>query len=107
MAVDSDTAARDVVEARDQVDNGRLAAARRAEQCHHFAGRRVDIYFPQDCGKLIVAEADLFEANVALAIHEVDRVWLLFNGRLSVQKLEDALRRGHGAHDPVERETEL
>ena len=43
VAVDRDAAVGDVVEARDQVHDGRLAAAGRSEQRDDLAGLRVDV----------------------------------------------------------------
>ena len=65
-AVDRDAAAGDVVEARHQVDDRRLAAARRAHERDHLAGLGVDVDVAQDGADGVVAEGDVLETHVAL-----------------------------------------
>ena len=100
MAVNGHLSSGHVVEARDEVDDGGLAGAGRAEQCHCLAwlGHETDIlehrFAPAE-----VAEVDLLESHLSLEGREFDRVRLLDHLGLDVEDLEDALGRGPRLRD--------
>ena len=65
-------AAGDVVEARQQVDDRRLAAAGGPEQRDHLAGLGIDVDVVEHGADRVVAEADVVEAHLALDVLELD-----------------------------------
>ena len=65
-AVDRDDAALAVVEAQQQVDDGRLAGARAADETDLLARTDVQVELVDDAAVLAVVERDIVEADVAI-----------------------------------------
>ena len=99
-------AAGDVVEARQQVDDRRLAAAGRAEQGDDLARLRLEVDVAEHGADRVVAEGDVVEAHVALDVRQRDGVRLLLDRGLGVEDLEDALAGGAGARELLDDEAE-
>ena len=97
VAVDLDRAAGDVVEARQQPRDRRLAAGRAADHRDRLAGAQVQREVVEDQRPVAVGEADAVEADVAVAVGEVDRVGAVDDRRLLVEDLVDPLGRCRGA----------
>ena len=71
--VDGDGPLGHVVEARQEVDDGRLAAAGGAEKCDHLARGGIDLDVAEHGAHVVVAEGDVAEADVALGAGEGGR----------------------------------
>src|SRR6185295_6196458 len=65
LSVDPDRAFRGIVEARDEVDQRRLAFAGRADDRAHLAGRDFEVDVREDELVRLVAESDMVEGDVA------------------------------------------
>ncbi len=86
------------VEARDQVDERRLAAARRPDQRHGFARRDVEVEVGERGATVFrVALGHVLEADAALRASQRDGAGIGF--RLLGDQPEDALGRGQSALD--------
>ena len=73
-AVDRDAPARDVVEARDEVHDGGLAAAGGPSRAMTLPGFGIDVDAGEDGAQVVVAEGNVFEADVAFDVLERARV---------------------------------
>ena len=96
-AVDQDAAVVDLVEAQEEVDEGRLAGAGGTDDGHGLAGLHVEREIVDERRVGQVAERHVFERDVAARVLENDRrdrVGLLLG---LVEQLEDALGRGRRA----------
>ena len=96
-AVDGNAARRDLVEARDQVGDRRLAGAARPDKGDHLAG----FHFEADVGEcrhaLLVLERDVVEDDVPLDLRQFLGVRLVRDRLLEVDDGEDAVDGGHRA----------
>ena len=96
-AVDPDRAARDVVEARDQVDDRRLASARRSDQTDQLARRHLEAHTTEHLADAVVGEGDVFERDPAADRLEPHRARRVADLGLGIEHLEHAVRRRRGA----------
>ena len=80
-----------VVEAAEQVDDGGLACARRADQGNRFAGSCIQADVLQDGFVRFVAEGDVVEADVAVDVVERFCVWQIGDGLVFIHDFKDAL----------------
>ena len=105
--IDLDRAGRGVVEARDQVDQRRLAAAGAADDRGRLAGTGAERDVPKD-GFLGagIAELEAAEDDLAAAgrIARADRLLRIADHRLRVEHLADPPRRDDAARDQDEHE---
>ncbi len=67
MAVDVDGAGLDVVEARDEADDGGFSAAGRADDAYELAGLDLEVEIGEDWVVGVVAEGDVVEFDLAVA----------------------------------------
>jgi hypothetical protein len=102
-AVDRDPPGARVVEAREQLRDGRLARPGVAHQRHCRPGGNVEVEVVEDVGQLAVAEADVVEVDVTVDVPELARVRGVDDVRLLVQHDRDPVeRRGRGEEGVVE-----
>ncbi len=66
LAIDQDAPALQVVQAQQQVDQGRLACTGRADQADFFPGLDVQVQATNDPALLAVVEIHLFETHFAM-----------------------------------------
>ena len=100
-AIDGDTAAVDLVETRQQVDDGGLAGPGRAHQGEDLPGFGLQRHILEDRDARPVFEIDILEAYPAM--HRIQRGRLrpvIHLGR-RVDHLEDPFRPGQGSLDGV------
>ncbi len=107
VAVERDAAAADVVEARHQIDQGRLARSAHAHERHHLAAPDVQRDVAQgELGRAGIAERDVLEPQRLAEAEQGVGVGPVGDGRRQVEDLEHALdRRGRlldGVHDARE-----
>ena len=92
VAVDRHRALGHVVEARQQVDDCRLAGARRADQRDRAPRFDVEVHEVEDVAAvLLVAEHHVVEVDAPADLRQVRRVGLVADLRRDVERLEDAL----------------
>ena len=106
-AVDVDVADGGVVEARDELEHARLAAAGAADYGRHLARVRLEAYVAQDgLVRAGIGEGDVVEPHARALGALGGAVRPVFDGGLGVQHLGDALRAGvaHGEEHDDERE---
>jgi len=97
VAVDQHRAAVHVVEARQQVDDGRLARAGRPDDGDGLARLGGQAHAAQHVLVLVVAHPHVAQLDAPLDGRHLDRAGLVDHVRHFVQKLEDALDPGDGA----------
>ena len=92
--VDQDVAARSVVEAGDQLAEGRFAAARRTDQSHCFSSPDVERDAVDHLPAAVVGE--VYIAEFDLLVQAVQRlgVGLVLDFRFGIEHVEDALACG-------------
>ena len=89
-----------IVEPREQVRDGRLAAARRPDQTDHLPGIHPERDALDHLTHAVVAEHDVLELDLALHRLQPNRSVLVDDLRLGVEHLEDPMRRARRAvHD--------
>ena len=88
MTVYQDLAFRQVVEARDEMSEGRLAAARSPDKGNPGTGGHVYADVPQSGVNAIVAEGDVSELDAANGPTAVFGARKVVHGRLGVQDQE-------------------
>ncbi len=88
-----------VVEAGHQACHGRLARTGPTHQGHRLARVQVQVEVAQDLYAVgtAVGEVDTLEADVAVAVDEVEGAGAIDDGRLLVEDFVDAFGRGRGA----------
>ncbi len=99
QAVDQHRAAVDIVEARDQVDDGGLAGAGWADDGDRLAGLGGEADVLQHRLSCLIGGADVLEVHLALDGGHLDGIRLVHDLRLDVQQAEDALAAGDGVLD--------
>src|SRR5262249_11504668 len=98
----------DVIEARQQVDDGALPAAGGAQQRDRLARLHLERHAVQDrVAAFEVAERDVVELDATLYVLELERVRLVGDVGLGIQDLEDALHRRRRLRHQVNNEAEL
>ncbi len=78
----------------------------RAEERDDLAGLRVDVDVREHGADVVVAEADVLEADVAADGRRAAARRALLHRRLGVEELEDALGGADAARDAVDREAD-
>ena len=104
LAVDGDAPAGDVVEARHQVGDGRLAGARRADDAQGLPGTDRERHPAQRFRVAIlgpVGERNVLEAQFAARQRQCRRARIVGHVRLLVEHLEQPLAGGGGARERV------
>ncbi len=110
LAVDRDPAGADVVVARDQVGDGRLAAARRAHDPERPASLHLEADVVQGRQRPPLAgigEIDMLEAEHRALDHEIADARAIGDVGLAVEDLEQALAGHRGAGERVDHHAEL
>ena len=91
-----------VVEAREQLDDRRLAGAGVADERHGLPGRHVEVEAVQHLGPVAVAEADALEADVAGRSAGSERAPRAVDDlRLRLEHVEDLVERGDRGQERV------
>ena len=98
-AINAHRAIGDVVEARQQVDDGGLARAGGADDGNGLAWFSLQADILQDRNALLVRGMDMIELHAPLDDWERLRAGLVFHLRHLVEEIEDALTAGNGALD--------
>ena len=95
LAVDEDAAGRDVEEPRHEVDDGRLARSRAADERHRLAARdlEIEVRDRRRAAVFRIGEGDVLEADGAGGDGERARAGAVDDARLLVEEGIDALRR--------------
>ena len=101
MAVDLDRAADDVIEAADQIDDGRLACAGRADERNGLAGLDMEGNVFEDDLFLVVGEGDVLKVHAAFDGRQVISAFLILNVAGRIHDFEDSLHGGHGGEQVV------
>ena len=91
LAVDPDRALGGIVEARDEVDQRRLALAGRADDRAHLAGRDFEVDVLEDELVRLITKSDVVEGDVAGEARRGLRVRRLREEGITVQDLLDAV----------------
>ena len=99
--VDRDPALARVVEAREQLRDGRLARARVADERDGRPRRDVEVEVVEDVRQLSVAEADVLEADVAPDRGQLTCVGRIDDLRLLVEHRRDPVERRRGGEERV------
>jgi hypothetical protein len=110
LAVDRDPASADVVVARDQMRDGRLAAARRADDPERPAGLHLeaDVMEGRQCPPFAgVGEIDVLEAEPGVGHHQVASTRPIRDVRLAVEHLEEAPAGHGGAREGIDHHAQL
>ena len=95
-AIDEDPALRDVVEARDEVRQGRLAATAHSDERDHLAAPDGQADVLERHLAVLVAEPDVVELDRLTEIVQRERVRRVRDRRLEGEDLEDPLGGGRG-----------
>ncbi len=93
LAVDQDMPALEVVEAQEEIDDGRLAGARRPDQADLFTRPDGEGKVVDRGRRLAIAKGDVVEADFAVVDNE----------RLGRRRIGDAVRAGNGVDAVVDR----
>ena len=110
LAVNGDAPAGDVVEARHQVGDGRLAGARRTDDAERLARADGERHPAQRLRVAIlgpIGERDVLEAQLAAGQRQRWRRRLVRHVRLLIEHLEQPLAGGGGARERVDHHAEL
>jgi len=101
VSVNQNAAVRDIIEARDQVDDGRLAGTRRADQRDAFACLDVEAQSLKDVNSRIVRERHVVEGDLAADRRQLASIRDVADGHRFVERLEDALQVCDGVNEAV------
>ena len=96
-----DGTAAQVVEAAEQVDDGGLARARRADKRNAFARLDVQVDILEDGLPFLIAEGDVVVINCAGNGRKCLGIRLVVNHDWFIHRLEDALQIRHVVHEAV------
>ena len=106
LIIERDPTCAHVVEARNEVDDGRLAAAGQSQQRDQFTGSGLEIDVAEHRRARVVGEVDVIKLDVALGLSRRHRAWVVLHFRFLVEDLEDAHpgggRSGDHHHHPTE-----
>ena len=94
VAVDLDGAGGDVIEARQQPRDGRLARPGAPDERDGLAGRDVGVKVAEDLGAVVVREGHVVEVDRAPDVEEVVGAGTVDDLGILVEDLEDAARAG-------------
>ena len=94
VPVDSNLPGIDVIKATEQVDDGRLARARRPDQGNRFARRCVHADVLQHRFARLVAECDIIECDVTVNLRQWLSVRQISDCLTLIEHVEDALCSG-------------
>ena len=100
-AVDLDRAVVDVVEAGDEVDGGRFADARFADEADHLARLQLQVDALEHGFALVVTKGHVVKAYAAFHARQAHGLRVGVGFGLGIDDLEDALGAGKGARHPV------
>ena len=89
--VDFDFPGDGIVEARNQADDGRLAAPRRADECRDLARLDLEAYIFQDQLVLVVPKRDFVKFDFALEVRGGARARLVTHPAIGLQNFADPL----------------
>ena len=103
-AIDQDPASGGVVETRQQVHDGALAAPGRAQEGDDLARLDLEGDVPEDRGGAVILKGDVVEGNVALDLLQLNGARPLLHRRGGIEHLEDALARGDSPCRDVDEE---
>ena len=95
-AIDQNLAAGRIVEARQQVNDRRLAAARHPQQSDRLPRLRLDVDMAQDRNATGITEGDVLELDVALNRRQRPGIRLVGDVALGIEDFEDTTGRGRG-----------
>ena len=101
VAVDRDPALAWVVEAGEQLRDGRLSCTRLTDECHRRPSGNLEIDVVQYLGQVAVAEADMVETDMTGRARQVDRSRRVHDIRLGFEHLHDLVQRGDGRKEHV------
>ena len=105
LPVDGDAPAGDVVEAGNQMGDGRLAAARRTDDADRTAGTHLETDAGNDLpvtGLVLVGEAHIVESQHPVPDLKLRRIRFVADGGLEIEDLEQPCARRRGAGEAID-----
>ena len=94
MSVDLDHALLDVVEAADQVHDGRFSGTGRSHEGDRLAGIDVEAHIVKDIDALLVGESDMLKINGTDDLGHLCHALRIHDLRVGIEYLKDPLRAG-------------